>query len=432
MYRVTQQGSLKDKLLYALGGATTVIHGGWLVDGRGGAPVPNSTVVVEGERITAVGPSADVAIPEGDGVRRIDAKGKTVMPGLIDLHVHLNGDVHSDRYRRYIDPEEGVRIIRGALDAHAVLSAGFTTVRVLGHGTPNQAQSLKQAINTRLIAGPRILHAGWAISQTGGHGNLPIWPYELVEQLRPRSTFADGVNGCRVAVRRILGQGADLVKIYATEGTLSSPPHRQGIPNFTVEEIRAMTDEAHRRGAKVAAHATAAQGVINAVEGGVDTVEHGAPDPQGGWLERIAERGVCLVPTLTVFASAAAKTEGRPQQVAERLQQWLTGSLQAVARAKELGIKIGLGTDDGHGSLAGQNAWELELLTEAGLSPMEALLAGTRNAAEAMGLSEHLGTLEPGRIADLLVVDAHPDHLIARLRQPDNVRLIVKSGAIIA
>lgn len=430
MYRVTEHGPLKGKLLYALEGTIIVISGGRLIDGCGGPPIENATVVVQGERIAAVGPAGEVSIPQHPHVRQIDARGKTVMPGLIDLHVHFTGDAYRDPYRRYIQPMEGVRIVRAALDAYAVLSAGFTTVRVLGHGTPNQAESLKRAINARLIAGPRIFHAGRAISQTGGHGNLPIWPYELVEQLRPRSTFADGVNGCRVAVRRILGQGADLIKIYTTEGVLTTPPHKQGIPNFTVEEIRAMTDEAHRRGAKVAAHAMAAEGIINAVEGGVDTIEHGAFSLTGGWLELMAERGVFLVPTLTVYASAAANVDGRfSPEMAERVKDRLKGSLRAVARAKELGIRIGLGTDDGHGHLAGQNAWELELLVETGMSPMEAIIAGTKTAAEALGLSQHLGTVEIGKVADLLIVDGDLSQDIQCLRRPDAIKLIIKSGA---
>jgi imidazolonepropionase-like amidohydrolase len=433
MYRITPQGLLKDKLLYASDDGVIVISNARLVDGQGEAPKSQMTVVIEGERIEAIGPSDQIPAPEGLNVQQIDAEGKTLMPGLIDLHVHFTGDVYRDPFRRYMQPIEEERVIRGAIDAHAVLSAGFTTVRVLGHGTPNQAESLKRTINSQLIAGPRIFHAGWALSQTGGHGNLPIWPYDLVEQLRPRSAFADGVNGCRVAVRRNLGQGADLIKIYTTEGVITTPPHKQGIPNFTLAEIEAMTDEAHRRGATVAAHAMAAEGILNAVNGGVDTIEHGAPDPDGGWLERMAECGTILVPTLTVFAAAAENADGNlAPEVGERVKRWLEGNLRAVSRARELGTRIAVGTDDGRSPLAGKNAWELELLVTAGLSPMEAIVAATQTAAEALNLADQLGTIETGKIADLLVVDGNPDQNISCLRQPANISTIIKSGATLS
>lgn len=429
MYRLTEQGALKEKLFYALEGTTTVISGGRLIDGRGGPPLDNATVVVEGERIAAVGPADQVQVPDHPGVRHVDAQGRTILPGLIDLHVHFTGDMYRD-YRRYMQPAEDVRILRGAIDAHAIFSAGFTTVRVLGHGTPNQAESLKRTFNKRLLAGPRIYHAGWAFSQTGGHGNLPIWPYEVVEMLRPRSAFADGVNGCRVAVRRNLGQGADWIKFYATEGVITTPPHKQGLPNYTIEEIEAMCDEAHRRGARVSAHATAAGGIINAVKGGVDTIEHGAPDSGDEWLGLMAERGTVLIPTLTVYASAAENKGGHlSQAVVEVMKQRIEDQLKTVARAKELGVIIGMGTDDGRSPLAGQNAWEMELLVEAGLTPMEAIIAATKTAGETLGLGEHLGTVEKGKVADLIVVDGDPSEDIHCLRRAGNPQFIIKSGA---
>jgi imidazolonepropionase-like amidohydrolase len=431
MYRATELGILKDKLHYALDGDQLVITGGRLIDGKGRESIEPVTIVIDGEYITNVGPDGQVDIPTGSKVTLIDASGKTIMPGLIDLHLHFTGDSHRDPYRRYIQPIEEVRILRGALDANRILAAGFTTVRVLGHGTPNQAETLKIASNQRLIAAPRIFHAGWSLSQTGGHGNLAIWPYELVEQLRPRSAFVDGVTECRVAVRNNLGNGAHWIKIYTTEGVITSPPHKQGLPNFTHDEIIAITDEAHRRGARVAAHATAPQGVLNAIRGGVDTIEHGAPTPEGGWLEEMASMGRYLIPTLTVFASAA-QAEGYPPEVTERLQEWYRGSLAAVTAAKDLGVKIGLGTDDGRSPLAGQNAWELELLVEAGLTPMEAIQAGTQTAAEALGMEDQLGTIEPGKVADIIVVDGDPSKDIRVLRNPDNIIQIIKSGASLA
>lgn len=417
-------GPLENKLIELEEGQTIVLEGGTLIDGTGSEAQPDAVVVIEGERVKAIGRRGEIALTPSDGVRHIDCTDKTIMPGLIDLHVHYLGDDTAEPYRAKIAPMDGVRIIRAALDLYRTLEGGFTTVRDLGHGHPDRTQALKQAINEGLIDGPRIFTSRWAISQTAGHGNLSMWPYERVERDRPRSTFADGVEGCLTAVRRNFGEGADLIKIYVTEGS-------KHLPNFTIEEIQAMTSEAHRRRAKVAVHGKATEGIRNAILGGVDTIEHGTATPVPELYDLMVEHDVFLVPTYGVVYWLAEEGEawgaakGRIERV-RRLLEKVPGSLK---EAKARGVKIALGTDTGHGGGPGvaKNAKGLELLVLAGLSPMEAIVAGTKTAAEALGAEQHLGILEPGKLAELLVVDGDPLADITCLQDKENIQLIFKS-----
>ncbi|MBI4278281.1 MAG: amidohydrolase family protein [Armatimonadetes bacterium] len=426
------QGPLGQNLIYLEpDGGRLAIRGGRVFPATGSVTLAPATVVVEGERITAVGRDRDVPIP--DGCRVIDARGKFVMPGLIDLHVHFTGVFTSDPYRRFLQPPFAARVIRAALDASEVLAAGFTTVRELGHGSMDQVIGLRHAINHRLIAGPRILTSGWAISQTGGHGDPNVFPREWTRQLRPRSTFADGADECRRVVRENFGAGADLVKIYATERGLGpGPDGLRAVPNFTIPEIEAMTDEAHRRGAKVAAHATSPEGIRNAILGGVDTIEHGGDiGAHDDLLDLMVERGVFLVPTLSVYywiasEGAAVKTESRAISGSRAM---MDVQARYLAKVHRHGVRIALGTDTGNIRGRGENARELEMMVEYGLSPLDALLAGTRVGAEAMGLQDHLGTLEAGKLGDMLILAADPLQDIACVRRKENIVHIIKSRA---
>lgn len=418
-------GSSDNKLVELQTGQTILLEGGTLIDGSGASPQPNSAILIKDERIAAIGEEAAATELPGDTLR-IDCSGKTIMPGLIDLHVHYVGEETAESYRAKIEPFPGQRVLRAALDLYRTLEGGFTTVRDLGHGDPNRAQALKDSINDGLIAGPRIFTSRWAISQTAGHGNIASWPYEWVERERPRSTFADGVEGCLVAVRRNFGEGADLIKIYVTEGN-------KHLVNFTLEEIKTMTAEAHRRGAKVAAHAKSYEGVRNAILGGVDTIEHGTADPNPELFDLMAEHGCYFVPTYGVIywlAEEGLEWDAAPARVerARRLVEKIPG---ALVEAKARGVKIGLGTDTGHGGGPGvaKNAKALELLVLAGLTPMEALVAGTSTAAEAMGLEKDLGTITPGKLAELIVVDGDPLADITCFQQKENIQLVLKSRA---
>jgi imidazolonepropionase-like amidohydrolase len=428
MYSVTERGPLAEKLIPLRQGIKTVLRGGELIDGTGRDPMPDAAIIVDGERIISVGRSADTVPPSGDNTQVIDCRDQVILPGLIDCHVHFYGENTLDRYRRYLNLRDGVRTIVASLAAFATLEAGFTTVRDLG--LPGSALDLKFAINEGLILGPRILTAGRALSETGGEADVPELPYEWVKENQPKGVFCDGPYNCRKAVRLNFREGADLIKVFASSGNMSSryswPPH----PNFTVEEIEALVDEAHRRGKKVAAHALGDEAIRNSLLGGVDTIEHSGVISDYSLLDMMAEQEVILVPTLCVYYFLG--TQGKKWDVfpggIERARGLGRDAQEMVRQARTRGVKIALGTDIATTYGVGHNAKELELLTEAGLTPMEALMAGTSVAAEALGLEQDIGTIQEGKLADLLILNKDPLEDITCLLDKESIRRVAKSS----
>lgn len=393
-----------------------------VVDGNGGEPFVGD-VVVDGGRIVSIQPNAAPAEHQ-----KIDGSGMFLTPGLVDCHVHLTGLEGRDPFRRNIDKYESIRLLRATRDAVRILQAGFTTVRHLGHGDADQAQALKEAIGDGLISGPRMHTCGWAMSQTGGHGNLHEWPYELVERLKPRSAFADGPDECRKFVRRQLGDGAECIKVYTSEGLITSPDHLLDIPNYTMAELAAIVDEAHRRGARVAAHSTGLEGSLLAVKAGVDTLEHGPHAPDDELLRLMVENGTVFVPTLDVFEYAAEKGEsyGWPDWVCERARRWLPGRRQLVADAADAGITIALGSDSGQPPRGGKGAAEIGALVRAGLTPAQALSAATKGGAAALGIDD-IGTISVGAKADLVLWRVDPLLDPDSLTEEEAVELVIQA-----
>jgi len=424
--------TLAAKTIYLEPGTTTVLRGVRLIDGTGAPPRQRVNIVIEGTRIARID-NEGAAVPSSSAVRVIDGSGLTVIPGLIDLHIHFTGDTALSAIERYSpnvwEPHRGIVSV---WDAARALEAGFTTVRNLGHGTAEQSYALRRAVAEGLIPGPRILSAGWAISQTGGHGDPHFLPQELTLRYRPRSAFADGPVECRRMVRQNFGEGADLIKIYTTEGSLVGERDvNRTVTNFTLDEIKAITDEAHSRGARVAAHATAAAGVRNAVLGGVDTIEHGGPlGDTPDLIDLMIERGTFLVPTLKIYEVLATQGERlgvKPYGVAIA-RDLLTRVKGYLRDAKDRGLKIACGTDTALFD-RGDNGRELGLLVEAGFTPLEAITAATKVSAEAMGLDQHIGTLEPGKVGELVALSADPLADIDVLRRDDKqaIKWIFKS-----
>jgi imidazolonepropionase-like amidohydrolase len=431
MYAYTTDGFLKDRLLRVENGRALLLDDVNVIDGSGGPVRPRISVLVHDGIIDKVVPTTEAnGIGSADGVERVSLSGCYLTPGLIDCHVHFTGLEGRDPFRKNIQQYPSIRLIRAVRDAARVLGAGFTTVRHLGHGDADQAQALKEAIANGVVAGPRMQTCGWAMSQTGGHGNLEEWPYDLVEARRPRSAFVDGPDACRKFVRRQIGDGAECIKIYTTEGVISSPTRQMDLPNFSLAEIEAITDEAHRRGVRVAAHATGLEGAKNAVLGGADTLEHGPHAPDDELLKLMQRNQTVLVPTLSVFewAAQATPSDTLPEFAARRAAGWLPGRRAMVQAAKHAGVPIAVGTDSGGLPRGGRNACEILALVNAGLSPLEALGAATRDGARALGLEDRLGTIAPGKWADLVVWRDDPTHNPEKLLEPDNIRMVVRGG----
>lgn len=427
MFRFGPAGALGGRLRRLGGDGLLVLEGVTVIDGTGAAPREGSTLIIRGDRIVAeVARGGRLDLPREPAPLRLDLRGMFVTPGLIDAHVHLTGYQGRDPYRRHLERYPVINVLRAARDANRVLEAGFTTVRHLGHGDPRHTQGVKDAIKDGLVAGPRMLTSGFAISQTGGHGNVPAFPYHLVEELRPRSAFADGPDACRKLVRRILGDGADLIKIYTTEGIISSPSKMLDIPNFTLEEIEAITDEAHRRGVRVAAHATGLEGARNAVRGGVDTLEHGPNDLDDDLIGLMRASGTTFTPTLGVFewASVEGGKEGLAEWAVERAARMLPGRRAFARAAHAAGIPLALGSDSGGAPRGGRNAEEIGSFIRAGLSPVEAIRAATEGGARSLGIADHVGTIAAGKVADLLVLSRDPVADPAAFLDPAALRLV--------
>ena len=401
-------------------------HGARLIDGRGGDAVPDAVIVVDGNRVARAGPASAVRIPRD--ARRVDLAGLTVMPGLIDCHVHLLMESrpvqveHSERLSEHF--------YRAIPFARRTLEAGVTTARDAGL-TP---AGLRIAIDDGLFPGPRLKVSVTVLSQTGGHAD-----WSLASGLDPAwvtsdlpAGIADSPDEMRKVVRTIIRAGADWIKLCSTGGVMS-PLDPPDTPQFTLEELRVAVDEAGAaRLGGVMAHAIGAQGIKNAVHAGVRSIEHGYMIDEEG-MDLLVAEGTYLVPTLHALRSVRERADAEPGS----MPAWALPKLETVVRAQRetlpeairRGVKVALGTDCGVG-YHGTNAREIGLLVDAGMTPMAAIEAGTRVAAELLRMESDLGTVESGKLADLVGVDHDPLADPHRIGNPDSVRLVVKDGAI--
>jgi len=408
---------------------TTVIRGKLLIDGSGSKPLKDPIIEIEGDTITAVGVAGEIQVDPNADV--VDLRGMTLLPGLIDAHIHLEGWKSMDMMEWMTTPL-AVGALRATADARRLLEAGFTAVRCLGGGA---SIHLRQAIEEGVIQGPRIITSGRSFIQTSGGADPWELPVECVHVLsRLGQTLADTVDGpdeCRVGVRRRLREGADCIKILTTGAVHSehNPPTRVG---FTQEETDALVDEAHRLGLKVAAHAHGTAGIRTAILAGVDTIEHGSYLDEE-CIELMLERGTYLVPTFSVIrCNLDPGPDGLPDTEYGLRQGREVQDIhrQSFVRAYEAGVKIVAGTDFiGVPPMKhGLNAMELECLVEAGMSPMESIVASTSSAAEAIGLGQRTGTAAAGMWADIVAVDGNP---LDRIDLLGDVAFVMKAGEII-
>ena len=399
---------------------TTAIRCGTLIDGTGAEPVRGASLVFDGDSIIAI--HKDGQVPRDCDV--VDAEHLTVMPGMIDCHVHLGSSTWGLQ-ERLLTPFS--LIIAHALNhARITLEAGFTSVRDAA-GTP---RGVKMAIDQGLFPGPRLRIAVSALSQTGGHGDSTM---PNGANLRPASelpmTVVDGVEGVRRATREVLRAGADQIKVH-TSGGVMSPNDEPGATGFSPDEIGAIVYEARAAGKTVMAHAQATQGIKNAVAGGIQSIEHGIYLDEEV-IDEMKRRGTFLVATLVAPLWVIRRAEKDPGSVppyALRKAREVVAAHQASFRmAVEKGVRIAMGTDTGVGP-HGSNAEELERMVEAGMTPMQAIVATTRTAAECARIAHLTGTLEVGKRADVLGVDGDPLADIRVLQDKHKLSLILRDG----
>jgi len=398
----------------------TVFTGATLIDGTGAKPVEDVSIMVEGDKIKAVGKGLD--IPRDAKV--IDVAGRTVLPGLIDSHVHLcsNGDPNIFSLLQY---PAGMLQLFGYRNALNELEAGFTTVRDMGapHGF---ALSLKQAVQTGVVRGPRIVAPGKVISMTGGHADFHLASGVSYTGM---SRLADGVADCRKASREQLREGADFVKICSSGGVMS-PTDPVDTPQFTPEEIEAMVYEAACVGRTVASHAHGATGIKNAVLAGVKTIEHGSLIDDEA-VKLMAQRGCFHVPTLVAGWNIVqhGKESGIPAYAVDKAEEIAHEVRKGAMRSHRGGVKVAMGTDAGTPfNRHGGNAQEIIHLVDAGFTPMEAIVAATKTGSQCIGLERQVGTVEPGKLADLIVVKGDPLRDVKVLGDKANILLVLKGG----
>jgi imidazolonepropionase-like amidohydrolase len=399
---------------------TLYLRAGHLVDIDSGNRLADQAIVVEDGRIVEVGPHRDIDPP--DGSRLVDLSGLTVLPGLTDAHVHLTSDHSKHGYRRLADSVPR-QTLTGARNARTTLMAGFTTVRNVG--APGFSDvALRDAIADGDVPGPRLLVSGPPVGITGGHcsdNNLLPPEYNAVGD-----GVADGPWAARAAVRRNVKYGVDLIKTCSTGGVLSRGT-RVGAPQYTVEELSALVDEAHMHGRKVASHAHGTEGIRNAIEAGVDSIEHASfIDAEG--IRMAAERGTVLSMDIyvTEFILGQGEAAGILPGSLEKERQTGAKQRENFGIALEAGATMGFGTDAGvfpHG----HNARQLSRMTRFGMTPLQALRAATVTNAKLFGLENEIGRIAPGYRADLIAVSDDPLDEVQALEQVD---FVMKDGLI--
>ena len=406
---------------------TLIFHAGRVLTGlrTGERVLTDQVVIVENGAIVKVAPWAEYAPAEGDPAV-IDISDKTLMPGMVETHLHVTGEWAHDPHGTHLEPFGEARVLRGLLDTLAVFNLGFTSMFSMGHGHPNAVSAIKTLIDKEGFPGPRLYHCGWALSQTAGHGHVREWSYDLVERLRPRSIFADGPYALRAVVRENVGNGADFTKIYAGEGGFTASPYISRRLDFTNEEIQAITDESHRLGFQVAAHCMTIEHVHHAVDNGVDRVEHGPVGYDPTFIPLLKERGSTWCPTLSQLYWGNQEREKRGLSAAQvkKIEGGLTGRCRMIQEALDSGVIVGFGTDNRLRPKAGRNTIELQIMADNGIAPLDIISIATSLAAQLVGLDEHVGSIQTGKLADLLVVDGNPAENISVLTDSRNVEQI--------
>ncbi len=401
----------------------TIIHCGSLIDGKSDVVQSQMTIVVEGNKITSILKGFTKPAAED---KLIDLSQKTVMPGFIDMHVHLENETNKDQNLQRFTLNDADNAFRSTLFAKKTLMAGFTTVRDLGGSGVNI--SLRNAIAQGLVVGPRVFTAGKSIATTGGHAD-PTNSYrkDLMGDPGPKEGVINSPEEARQAVRQRYKEGSDLIKITATGGVLSLAKDGSG-PQFTEEEIKAIVETAKDYGMHTAAHAHGAEGMKRAVLGGITTIEHGTKMTEE-IMDLMKQKGTFYVPTITAgkFVAEMSKVQGYYHPLVAPKAAEIGPQIQETFRkAYKRGVKMAFGTDAGvfpHG----ENAKEFGYMVEAGMPPMEAIKSATVTNAGILGMSDKIGTLEVGKFADIIGSDENP---IQNIKTLEKISFVMKEGVV--
>ncbi len=404
----------------------TLISNGTLIDGRSGEPLTGASVLIEDDKIIAVATAGEPLQGELDA-EQVDASGSFILPGFIDAHVHVMFEI--GKLEEWLTTPFSMRFFQAIGYLRKTLDAGITSVRDAGGAD----LGVKRAVEQGLIDGPRLQISTSVLGITGGHtdGWHPSGiTLDSAEYPGMPDGLCNGVEEVRKKVREVLRAGADVVKICATGGVLSPTDHPQ-FTQFSPEELDVIVREAaYRRGTRVMAHAQGAEGIKQAVRAGIHSIEHGIYlDDEA--IDLMLEKGTFLVPTLLapIAVLEAGEEGGMPQYGLRKAREAIEIHHQTVRRAHEAGVKIAMGTDAGvmpHGT----NLRELALLVEAGMTPMEAIVSATRTAAQCLGWDDRLGTIEPGKLADIIIAGSDPLADINSLADNDNIWLVMQGGRV--
>lgn len=412
---------------------TQVIKGSLLIDGLGGTPIKDGVVVIDGSRITAVGPAASVSVPQGAKV--LDFSEYTLMPGLIDCHLHianLNALTFSNYRAALFETSPQLVQFYALFHAQICFERGFTTLRDMGRFTPQAGNftaelvALRDGIDAGILEGPRLLVSGRAVT-TCSHLDIVI----ARPMPRPEGMTGDGPYELRRRVREDIRRGCDWIKTSATGGGGTSH-EAPDIRNMTQEELDALVDEAHAFDKHCAVHCFTAESHRRCVKAGVDTIEH-IVFCDNESVKAVAESGIPITPTLlhrTDHAIEVRRKIHTPKNTLAKMKQIQPFAFDSFKKFHQAGAKIAMGTDMGVDPYMGENSIELAVYVDLGMTPMEALQTATKNAAEALHLSDQIGTLEPGKLADIIAVDGDPSRDIRSLQPRENIKMVMKEGRV--
>lgn len=408
--------------------SSILIRNGTLIDGTGKAPLVDAAVLVKDNIIQQVGNVNSIRLPD-EQITEIDADGGYILPGLIDTHVHVM--LEGVNIARDMVTPFSMRFYNSVKYLKNTIDAGITSVRDAGGADAG----VKQAVESGVIVGPRLQISISVLTITGGHGDGWMRSGMEYDLFMPYPGFpscrVDGVEDCRRKVREVLRAGADVIKICSTGGVLSPTDHPEFV-QFSPEELEVIVREAsYRNGVKVMSHAQGAEGVKNAIRAGIHSIEHGIFLDEEA-IELMLKHGTYLVPTLLAPLAVleAGEKGGMPEYGIRKSREVIEIHSESISRAHKAGVRIAMGTDAGvmpHGT----NLRELGLMVNIGMTPMETIVATTKKAAECLGWEERVGTVEAGKLADIILVKTNPLYDIRSLEKVDNIALVMKDGKVV-